>query len=68
MIIITYCITPREFPGGSYGKESACNVGDLALIPGEGNGCTLQYSCWRFPWTEEPKQATVHGVANSWTR
>ena len=29
MIIITYYITPREFPGGSDDKESACNVGDL---------------------------------------
>ena len=39
------------FPGGSNGKESACNVGDLGLIsrsggsPGEGNGYPLQYSC-----------------------
>ena len=38
------------FPAGSAGKESACNVGDLGLIPGlggslgEGNGCPLQYS------------------------
>jgi len=24
------------FPGGSYGKESACNAGDLGLIPGSG--------------------------------
>ena len=37
------------FPGGSDGKESACNVGDLGLIPGlgrspeEGNGYPLQY-------------------------
>ena len=22
--------------------------------PGEGNGCPLQYSSWRIPWTEEP--------------
>ena len=35
-------------PGGSAGKESACNVGDLGLIPGlgrspgEGNGNPLQ--------------------------
>ena len=48
------------FPGGSDGKESACNVGDLGLtpgsgrFPGEGNGNPLQYSCWRVPWTEEP--------------
>ena len=39
------------FPGGSDGKESACNVGDLGSIPGserspgEGNGNPLQYSC-----------------------
>ena len=38
-------------PGGSDGKESACNVGDLGSIPGlgrspgEGNGNPLQYSC-----------------------
>ena len=38
------------FPGGSAGKESACNVGDLGLIsglgrfPGEGKGYPLQYS------------------------
>ena len=37
-------------PGGSDGKESACNAGDLGLIPGsgrypgEGNGYPLQDS------------------------
>ena len=37
------------FPGGSAGKESACNVEDLGLIPGlgrcpgEGKGYPLQY-------------------------
>ena len=25
------------FPGGSEGKESACNAGDLGLIPGSGS-------------------------------
>ena len=41
--------------GGSDGKESACNVGDLGLIPGsgispgEGNGNPLQYSCLENP-------------------
>ena len=45
--------------GGSDGKECACSVGDLGLIPGlgrslgEGNGYLLQYS-WRISWTEEP--------------
>ena len=38
------------FPGGSDGKESTCNVGDLCSVPGlerspgGGNGCPLQYS------------------------
>ena len=26
----------RGFPGGLNGKESACNAGDLSLIPGSG--------------------------------
>ena len=40
----------KGFPGGSAGKESACDGGDLGLIPGlgrspgEGNGCPLQCS------------------------
>ena len=40
----------QTFFCGSDGKESACNVGDLGLIPGlgrspgEGNGYPLQYS------------------------
>ena len=39
------------FPGGSDGKESVCNVGDMGSIPGPGsspgkeNGNPLQYSC-----------------------
>ena len=43
------------FPGGSDGKESACNVGDLGSIPGlgrspgEGKGYPLQYSCLENP-------------------
>ena len=42
---------PLGFPGGSDGKESACNARDPGLIPGwgrssgEGNGNLLQYSC-----------------------
>ena len=41
----------KGFPGGSDGTESACNAGDLSLIPGsgrspgEGTDNRLQYSC-----------------------
>ena len=44
-----YMYTQMGFPGGSDGKESACNAGDPGLIPGpgrsprEGNGYSLQY-------------------------
>ena len=44
-----------DFPGGSDGKESACNAGDPSLIlglgrsPGEGNGYPFQYSCLGNP-------------------
>ena len=43
------------FPGGSDGKESACNAGEWGSIPGsgrfprEGNGYPLQYSCLESP-------------------
>ena len=56
------------FPG-SAGKESACNVVDLGLIPGlgwslgGGNGYPLQYS-----GLENSTDSIVHGVAKSWTR
>jgi len=62
------------FPHSSLGKESACNAGDLGLIPGsgrspgEGNGNLLQYSCLENPMDRGAWQATVHGVAKSQTR
>ena len=61
------------FPGGSEVKVSACNAGDLSLIPGsgrspgEGNGNPLQYSCPENPMDGGAWWATVHGVAKSWT-
>ena len=62
------------FPGGSDGKESACNVRDLGLIlgsersPGEGNGNPLQYSCLDYSMDRGDWWATVHGIAESQTR
>ena len=60
-------------PGGSDGKTSACNMGDLGLIPasgryaGEGNGYLLQYSCLGNPKDKGAWRATVHGVSESRT-
>ena len=57
------------FPCGSAGEESACNAGDLGLIPGlerspgEGKGYPLQY-----PSLENSMDGTVHGVTKSRTR
>ena len=58
------------FNGGSYGKESACNAGDLGSIPGLGrfpgeeNGNPLQYSCLENSMDKGDWRATV-GVAES---
>ena len=55
------------FPGGSDGKESACDAGDLDSIPGlgrstgEGNGYPLQYSCPENSMDTRVWWATVHG-------
>ena len=68
-------------PGGSDGKKSAHNAGDLGSISGlgrsstsgEGNSYSLQYSClensiaWRISG-QRSLQATVHGVSKSQTQ
>ena len=47
-------------PGGSYSKESTCNVGDLGSIPDSGRtlekvmATHFSILAWRVPWTEEP--------------
>ena len=61
------------FPGGSDGVESACSAGHLGLspgsgrCPGEGKGYPLQYSCLKNSMDRGACQATVNGVAKSWT-
>ena len=48
------------FPGGSDGKESACNAGDLGLILGredpleKGMATHSSILTWEIPWTEKP--------------
>ena len=64
----------RGFPGGSDGKASASNVGDLGLIPpsgrspGEGTGYPLQYSCLENSTDRGAWRAIVHGVTKSRTQ
>ena len=65
------------FPGGSVGKESACNAGDTGDVcsisasgrsPGEGHGNPLQYSCLENPMDRGGWWDTVHEVAKSQTQ
>ena len=62
------------FPGGSNGKESACNVGDVGSIPGsgrspgEGSGYSQSYSCLENSIDRGAWQATVHRVTKSQTQ
>ena len=61
-----------DVPGGSDGKESACNLGDLGLIPGlgrcsgEGNSNPFQCSYLENFMDRGAWQATIHGVTKSW--
>ena len=68
------CVTlhmTMGFPGGSDGKESACNARDVGSIPGsgrspgEGNGYPLQYSCLDNSMDWGTWRATLHRVAES---
>ena len=60
--------TTWRFSHSSAGKESTCNAGDPASIPGlgrspgEGKGYPLQYS-----GLENSTDSIAHGVAKSWT-
>ena len=75
---ITFCRRQEiayksSFPGDSDGKESACNVGDLGLIPGLGrspedeNGYSLQNSFLVNPMDRGTCWATVYGITKSQT-
>ena len=63
----------KDFAGGSDGKASDYNAGDLGSIPGlgrspgEGNGNPLQYSCLENIMDGGAWQATIHGVTKSQT-
>ena len=58
----------RGFPGGSDGKQFACNAGDPGVTPGwgrypgEGNGNSLQYSCLGNPMDRGAWRATIYGA------
>ena len=64
----------ENFPGCLVGAESACNVGDLDLIPGSGrspgagHGNPFQYSCLENAMDRGAWWATVDGVTQSQTR
>ena len=66
--------TKKAFSGGSDGKASACNVGDLGSIPGagrsprEGNDNALQYSCLENPTDRGAWWSTAHGIVKSRTQ
>ena len=57
------------FPGGSVGKEFACNTGDVGSVLGSGrysgggHGNPPQYSCLEDSMDRGAWQATIHGVA-----
>ena len=57
------------FPGGSDGKESACNAGDLGWEdPLEEDMAThSSIVAWRIPMDRGAWRATVHEVTKSWT-
>ena len=59
------------FPGGSDGKESACNAGDPGLIPGSGRSLEKEMAthssilAWKIPMGRGAWRATVRGVIKS---
>ena len=60
MLLIIHLFKSRHSisgsPGGSDGKESACNVGELEWEDPleKGTATHSRIRAWRIPWTEEP--------------
>ena len=58
----------KSVPGGSDGKESACNAGDPGSIPGLGNSLEKEMATpssipvWKIPWTEKPGRLQFMGL------
>ena len=58
----------KGLPGGSDGKESLWDAGDVSSVPGlgrspgEGDGNPLQYSCLENSMDRRASWATAHGV------
>ena len=64
-----------DFPGGSDGKASVCNAGDLVSIPGQEDILEKEMAihsstiAWKIPWTEEPGRLQSMGsqrVGHNW--
>ena len=72
--IYTWRPNVEGFPGGSDGKESACNLGDLGQFLGwedsleEGMATHSSVLTWRIPKDRGAWRATVHMVTKSWAQ
>ena len=69
--MIRIWLDSEGFPGGSVGKDSACNAGDPGLTPesgrspGGGNSNPLQYSCLENSMDRGAWGGAVHGVTKT---
>ena len=55
-------------PANARGAGDTSLIPGLGKFPGGGHGNPLQYSCLEIPMDRQAWQATVHGVAKSWTQ
>ena len=61
-------VKPGGFPSDSDDNASACNAGDLGLIPGLGNSLEKEVAthsstlAWKIPWVDEPGRLQSMGL------
>ena len=71
MFVIKATQSMQDFPGGSEGKASVYNAGDLGLIPELGDPLEKEMAihsstvAWKIPWTEEPGRLQSMGSQES---
>ena len=65
--LVIYCMH-SDFPGGSDGKASAYNAGDLGSVPGPGSPLEKEMAthssipAWKIPWMAEPGKLQSMGL------
>ena len=68
MVVLGASLSGKESASNAGAAGDVCSIPGLGRSPGGGHCKPLQYSCLENPHGRGAWQATVHGVAKTWTQ